>query len=199
MNSDSMLILTSFSVLLVAACRERSVILPASVWIIPCLVLDPVPAYTVWPRIVIVPQHPCLCWSRGGIMSISCLSRSRAYFFQLDLPFLCSLYLPEPRNPMDVTRGCPRYVAEVLLGLVWVGAFMQQSRGPTSVLVSALVCVWQHVMALGSSRMPLQSVMSAVGQLVCAAGRGEKMGEELRGCPRYPWAACIRGGRGLSL
>lgn len=127
-------------------------------------------------------------------MSISCLSRSRACFFQLGLAFLCSLYLPEPGNPMNVTQGCPRYIAEVLLGLVWVGAFMQQSPRPISVLVSALVCVWQHMMALGSSRMPLRSVMSLWDNLFVLQGGGEKMGEELQGCPHYPWAACIRGG-----
>lgn len=35
------------------------------------------------------------------------------------------------------------------------------------------------MIALGSLGIPLKSVMSAVGQQVCAAGQGEKMGEEL--------------------
>lgn len=42
------------------------------------------------------------------------------------------------------------------------------------VVVSALV--WQHVIVLGSSRIPLQSVMSVVGQLICVPGQAEKMG-----------------------
>lgn len=39
------------------------------------------------------------------------------------------------------------------------------------------------MIALGSLGIPLKSVMSAVGQQVCAAGQGEKMGEELMVCP----------------
>lgn len=40
------------------------------------------------------------------------------------------------------------------------------------------------MIALGNLGIPLKSVMSAVGQHVCAAGQGEKMGEELMVCPR---------------
>lgn len=52
---------------------------------------------------------------------------------------------------------------------------------------------------LGSSGIPLPSVMSAVGQLVCAAEQGGKMGEELRVCPCCRRAASIRGRAGLGL
>jgi len=41
--------------------------------------------------------------------------------------------------------------------------------------------------------------MSAAGQLVCAAGQGQEMGEELGVCPCYTWAASIRGRPGLKL
>lgn len=107
--------------------------------------------------------------------------RSRTCTLQLGLAFLCSLNLLGTGNATDDIQGCQCAAGQ--LGLVWMGASTQQSPKPISVLVFALVCVSQHVIALGSLGIPLKSVMSAVGQYVCAAGQGEKMGEELMICP----------------
>lgn len=95
--------------------RDRSVILPALVCVIPCLILDPVPAYTSWRRSLTVTQNSHLHWARGGIICMSCLARSRARIFQLGLASLCSPYLLEPGDPTDDTQGCLHCVANVLV------------------------------------------------------------------------------------
>lgn len=136
--------------------------------------MDPVPAYTRWRSLTVI-EHSHLHWSRRGIVCIRCLVRSRKYTFQLGLTSLCSLYLLETGNPTDDIQGCQCAAGQ--LGLVWVGAPTQQSSKAISVLVFALVLVWQHVIALGSLGIPLKSVMSAVGQcLCCRAGRKDGRG-----------------------
>ena len=59
-----------------------------------------------------------------------------------------------------------------------------------SVIVSALV--WQRVIALGSSRISLHSVMSDVGWLVFASGQAEKVGDW------HKWADSTEVNQGLS-
>lgn len=127
--------------------REGSVIMTALVWILPCLVMDPVPPYIGWRSCLTVTWHPHLCWCRGGIIYISCLARSRACIFQLGLAFLCSVNFLELGNPMGDTQGCLHYVANVLLASwVWFGWEHSHSKA-VSWLVSLL---FLHLCVSGS-------------------------------------------------
>lgn len=78
---------------------------------------------------------------------------------------------------MTLSQQCHHYVADVLLACLdawWEHSHSKALEWVSVVVVSALV--WQHVIVLGSSRIPLQSVMSVVGQLICVPGQAEKMG-----------------------
>lgn len=98
----------------------------------------PVPACTRWRRSLTVIQHSHLRWSKGGIIYISCLARSRVSIFQSGLAFLCFLYLVEPGNPTDDTQGCLHYIANVLMtSWGWFGWEHSHSKA-LSQLVSLL-------------------------------------------------------------
>ena len=127
---------------------DRSVILTALVRVLPCLVMDSVPAYTSWRSSLTVTQHPHLCSPRNNLYWLLGQEEQGMY---LSVRFGFSL-LPLftwARRSHGWHQGCLPYVANVLLAS-W-GWFVQEHSHSTT--RSWLVSSCLRLRVSGSTRL----------------------------------------------